>query len=116
MDFNRNKDAINRELDHFIELLNTTLPRYSALLKQDVLSDLELRELGDIEYFLIEVNGKINEIKKKLEHDLFGHSLDLYYKLKAKAQKGDIASQQKFETMRDAFNESLKGDTIVNWN
>jgi hypothetical protein len=51
-----------------------------------------------------------------LENDLFGHSIDLYYKLKKSAQNGDVQAQQKFETMRDAFNESLKGDTIINWN
>lgn len=116
MYFQQNKDAINRELDQFILLLNETLPRYSTLLKKQNLAIEELKELGEIEYFLIEVNAKITEIKTKLEHDLFGHSLDLYYKLKQKAKSGDEISRQKFEIMRDSFNESLKGDTIINWN
>ncbi len=116
MDFNQNRDAINKELEQFIELLNKTLPRYSTLLKKQKISSLELKELGDIEYFLIGVNAKITEIKKMLEHDLFGHSLDLYYKLKLRAARGDADAQMKFEMMRDAFNESLKGDTIINWN
>jgi hypothetical protein len=116
MDFSQNRDAINKELEQFIQLLNETLPRYSSLLKKQEISSSELKELGDIEYFLIGVNAKITEIKKMLENDLFGHSIDLYYKLKKSAQNGDVQAQQKFETMRDAFNESLKGDTIVNWN
>ena len=116
MDFNQNRDAINKELEQFILLLNETLPRYSSLLKKQEISSSELKELGDIEYFLIEVNAKITEIKKMLENDLFGHSIDLYYKLKRSAQNGDVQAQHKFEAMRDAFNESLKGDTIINWN
>ena len=116
MDFSDNIDAINRELEHFIELLNKTLPRYSMLLKKEDISSQELKELGDIEYFLLGVNAKITEIKKKLEHDLFGLSLDAYYKLKKRASKGDTIAQRKFEIMKDAFNEALKGDTIINWN
>jgi len=116
MDFSQNRDAINKELEQFIQLLNITLPRYSDLLKKQDISGIELKELGDIEYFLIGVNAKITEIKKMLEHDLFGHSLDLYYKMKLRALKGDPVAVQKLEIMRDSFNESLKGDTIVNWN
>lgn len=116
MDFNQNRDAINKELEQFIQLLNKTLPRYSNLLKKQTINATELKELGEIEYFLIEVNAKITEIKKMLEHDLFGHSLDLYYKMKHRAAKGDLVASQKLEIMRDSFNESLKGDTIVNWN
>lgn len=116
MDFSQNRDAMNKELEQFINLLNETLPRYSGLLKKQEITSSELKELGDIEYFLIGVNAKISEIKKMLENDLFGHSIDLYYKLKKSAQNGNVQAQKKFETMRDAFNESLKGDTIINWN
>lgn len=116
MDFNDNIDAINRELEHFIDLLNKTLPRYSMLLKKENINPQELKELGDIEYFLLGVNAKITEIKKKLENDLFGLSLDAYYKLKKRAAQGVSVAERKFEIMKDAFNEALKGDTIINWN
>lgn len=116
MNFDEQKNAINRELDQFIHLLNDTLPRYSNLLKKANITEQELTELGEIEYFLIEVNAKISEIKSKLEHDLFGHSLDVYFELKQKALTGDSSSIQKFEMMRSAFNESMKGDTLFNWN
>lgn len=116
MNFERNKDALNRDLEQFISTLNELLPRYSKLLRQSVLTNEELGELGEIEYFLLEVNTKISEIKNLLEHDLFGHSLDTYYILKKKALEGDVLSQLKFNRMRETFFNSLKEGSIINWN
>ncbi len=116
MDFRANKDALNKELEHFISLLEEMLPRYSVLLRKSEISSTELKELGEIEHFLIEINAKISLIKGKLEQDLFGHSLDTYYKLKAKATKGDMASAAKLKMMREIFEESLEGGSLVNWN
>ncbi len=116
MDFRANKDALNKELEHFISLLEEMLPRYAVLLRKSNITSTELKELGEIEHFLIEINAKISLIKGKLEQDLFGHSLDTYYKLKAKAIKGDAASAAKLKTMRDIFEESLEGGSLVNWN
>lgn len=115
-DFYENKDDLNRELEQFIGTLNTLLPRYSALLKKKKLSVIEAQELGQIEHFLIEINAKITEIKNMLDHDLFGHSIDQYYQLKEKAKAGDINARVKLEALREAFMESLKGDTLLNWN
>jgi hypothetical protein len=115
-DFYENKDDLNRELEQFVKTLNTVLPIYSALLKKEKLSGSELEELGQIEHFLIEINAKITQIKKVLDHDLFGHSIDQYYQLKEKAKAGDINARVKLETLRDAFKESLKGDALLNWN
>lgn len=116
MNFRQNKDALNRELEQFIATLNELLPRYSNLLRKPVLSNDELGELGDIEYFLLEVNTKISSIKNMLEHDLFGHSLDVYYKLKQKALDGEVVSQLKYNRMRESFVDSLKEGSIINWN
>ncbi len=116
MDFNRNKEALNRELEQFIEILNELLPRYSMLLRKTPISEEELQELGEIEHFLIEVNAKITGIKNVLEEDLFGHSIDLYYKLKAKALKGDLNARRKWERMRENFHETLLNEPFVNWN
>lgn len=110
------QDQINHELDRFIALLNDALPRYTLLIKKSDLSTSELNELGELEYFLIEINGKISMLKKQLEHDLFGLSLDLYYKLKNKALNGDITASKKVLMMRDAFNKSLKTNDFINWN
>lgn len=115
-DFKQNKIALNHELEQFKTILDQLLPRYSFLLKKDNLSKKELKELGDIEHYLIEVNSKITTIKEMLEEDLFGHSLDIYYKLKKKAVLGDSAAAAKLERMRETFEESFKGDRIFNWN
>ena len=67
MDFRANKDALNKVLEHFISLLEEMLPRYAVLLRKSDISSGELKELGEIEHFLIEVNAKISVIKGKLE-------------------------------------------------
>lgn len=115
-DFSKNKDDLNRDLEQFISKLNALLPRYSLLFKRPILNPEETKELGEIEHFLIEINSKITELKNMLEHDLFGHSLDYYYETKRKAQEGDFEAKLKFERLREAFNESLKGDALMNWN
>lgn len=116
MDFKAYQKELNKELDQFTKLLNEALPRYTDLVKKTNISDVELVELGELEYFLIEVNGKIAELKKQLEHDLFGLSLDLYYKLKQRAREGDIKAARKIAIMKQAFDKSLKGNSLINWN
>lgn len=115
-DFKQNKAALNRELERFMTILDELLPRYSLLLDKNNLSNLELTELGEIEHYLIEVNAKISTIKNMLEQDLFGHSLDVFYKLKVKAKNGDLVAQAKLNRMRDIFEESLKLGNIFIWN
>jgi len=116
MGFKEQQAAIQRELDRFIDLLGVLLPRYSRLLKRDDLTEQELHELGEIEHFLIGVNGRISEIKQLLEEDVFGHSIDYYYKLKHRAEKGDESAIRKMHKLRDAFNESLQAGTMIHWN
>ena len=116
MSFEEKKNNTNKDLEQFIHTLNEMLPEYGRLLKKVELTDSELQRLGDLEYFLIEVNAKIAQIKKMLDHDLFGLSLDLYYKTKQKAKNGDLAAKKKLDKMRDTFNESLKAETLILWN
>lgn len=113
---NAYQERINEELKRFIELLKTALPRYNDLVKKCNISKNELDELGELEYFLIELNGKIAQLKKQLEHDLFGLTLDSYYKLKKKALKGDVSAIVKITMMRKAFDRALKGNNLINWN
>ena len=115
-EFDNNKERMKDEMDKFISELNSILPRYSLLLKQEELSDDEISELGEIEYFLIEISGRIHQAKRMLDNDLFGLSLDLYYKLKQRAKIGDIKAKKKLDQMRETFKESLKGETIILWN
>jgi len=115
-DFKENKKQLDKELEQFIMQLNQLLPQYHTLLKKKDLNQEELKKLGEIEHYLIGVNSKIMEIKGKLEQDLFGQSMDIYYKLKVQATQGDPSAKLKLEKMRDAFAEALKSGDLVNYN
>jgi hypothetical protein len=116
MAFKDKREQMNNELQRFISTLNEILPRYTNLLKKTELTPLELSELGEMEYFLIEINSKIVELKKILEHDLFGLSIDRYYQLKQEAKSGNIQAKKKLDKMRESFNESLKNTSLIDWN
>lgn len=116
MGFKEQQAAIQRELDRFIDLLGVLLPRYSGLLKRTDLSEKELNELGEIEHFLIGVTARVTEIQQLLEQDVFGHSLNLYYKLKEQASMGDENAHRKMLKLRDTFTESMKIGGIIQWN
>ena len=114
--FKENKRELDKELESFISLLNQLLPHYHSLLKKKDLSSDELKRLGEIEHYLLGVNSKIIDIKGKLEQDLFGQSLDVFYKLKENAINGDAKAKLKLEKMRDSFSEALKAGDIINFN
>lgn len=116
MEFEKNKELLNRELDQFNMILGRILPRYIELMHKSELNETESKELGDIEHYLIEINGKIAEIKYKLDHDLFGETLDYYYEIKEKALSGDKVAQKKFAQLRKSLVDSMKDDTFFNWN
>lgn len=116
MGFKEQQAAIQKELDRFIDLLGVLLPRYSQLLKSKDLSEDELNELGEIEHFLIGVNGRIGEIKNILEQDVFGHGLDQYYKTKQKALDGDLVAIQKLEHLRKSFEDAMVTGAMIQWN
>lgn len=115
-DFKLNKEALNKELERFMAILDELLPRYSSLLEKQNITPTELTELGDIEHYLIEVNAKITAIKNMLEQDLFGNSFETYYKLKNKAKQGDKIAVAKLERMRENFEKLFKDGAIFNWN
>ncbi len=116
MSFNKHKHALNKELEHFNSVLGEILPRYLSLVRKKDSTPEEDKELGEIEHFLIEVNGKIAEIKNKLDQDLFGETMDHYYKVKAEASKGDPAAKERLDKLQSTLRESIKGDTFFNWN
>ena len=109
MDFKDSKDALNRDLERFINTLNELLPRYTFLLSKDFLEREEVSELGDIEHFLMDVNAKISEIKVTLEQDLFGNSLDTYFKVKREAVLGDKNARTKYLRMREVIEDVIIG-------
>jgi hypothetical protein len=116
MSFEKHKQLLNRELDQFNVVLGELLPRYVFLVRKEDCSAEELKELGEVEHFLIEVNSKIASIKNRLDQDLFGETMDLYYKVKAEAEKGNVVAQKKFRRLRASLHESIKGDMFFNWN
>ena len=115
MEFEKNKNILNRELDQFNAILGEILPRYIELMKLDTLGEVETKELGQIEHYLIEVNGKIAEIKHKLDHDLFGETLEIYYKTKQEALNGNENAIKRLEKLKSVFSKTIKGDTFFNW-
>jgi hypothetical protein len=114
--FKENRKELDEELERFIALLNQLLPHYHFLLKKTDPNEDEINRLGEIEHYLIGVNSKIMEIKGKLEQDLFGQSIDTYYKLKLSAYEGNPHSKLKLEKMRDTFIQALKKGDLINYN
>jgi hypothetical protein len=114
--FEEQKDALNRELKNLVEQLNEMLPRYTVLLNKKDLSRDEVSELGEIEHFLIGLNSKISEIKERIQQDLFGHTLERYYQLKAKVLNGDEEARVIMDRLRSIFEEHLEKGMIINWN
>ncbi len=116
MDFKKHKETLNQELDQFNSILGEILPRYVFLVRKKDTSSDETKELGDIEHFLIEINSKITTIKNRLDQDLFGETMQMYYKLKEEAKNGDVTSKERLDKLRSTLHESIKGDTFFNWN
>lgn len=115
-DFKQSKEALNRELQQFMSILDELLPRYTLLLEKKNISPAEITELGEIEHYLIQLNAQITAIKEMLEEDLYGHSLEVYYALKHKAAQGDPVAEAKFKRMRASFEEALRSGSIFIWN
>ncbi len=116
MGLNEQKRRLNRELDEFNLVLGQILPRYLELMKKEKISPEEEKELGDTEHTLIEINAKIAEIKSKLDQDLFGETMNLYYRVKAKAKTGDLNSKLNLDRLRTRFQISIEGNSFFNWN
>jgi len=116
MSFEKHRQLLNQELDQFNALLGELLPRYVLLVRKENCTAEELKELGEIEHYLIEVNSKIANIKNRLDQDLFGETMDLYYKVKAEAEKGNPKAEKRFEQLKNSLSASIKGDVFFNWN
>jgi hypothetical protein len=116
MGLEKHKKLLNRELDQFNSILGEILPRYVLLMKKKESTVEEEKELGEIEHFLIEINAKIAEIKSKLDQDLFGETMNQYYKAKSAAENGDENAKRRMEKLREVFLESIQGDEFYKWN
>ncbi len=108
--------AIQRELDRFIDLMEVLLPRYNNLMRIDQPSEEQLVELGELEHFLIGVSARVTNLKQILDQDVFGQSLDVYFKLKQKAALGDEKALKKLNRLRETFHRSINEGGIIQWN
>ncbi len=109
-------EKINKELAQFLGSLNLILPRFLELSKKSVLNDEEKFEIGEIEHNLIGINAKISELKNSLDHALYGHVIDTYYKLKDEMKNGDDRVLLKYEHLKSKFTEFLFQENLINWN
>ena len=115
-EFKYRKQEMNREIDKFVELLNDILPRYSMLLRKKDMSHEEVEELGELEHYLIELNSKILDIKNKIQNDLFGQTIDTYYRLKIKAKNGDEVAKSQMRKLKRIYLDALIAGSIICWN
>ena len=116
MGLKEHKKNLNLELDQFNSILGEVLPRYISLMKMKDPSKEDEKELDEIEHFLFEVNGKIAEIKTKLDQDSFGEILNLYYKTKQAVKNGDAGAKKRLSKLRDLFSDYVHGEDIFIWN
>lgn len=116
MGLNEHKKNLNQELDQFNSILGEVLPRYISLMKMKDPSIKDQKELDEIEHFLFEVNGKIAEIKTKLDQDSFGEILNLYYKTKQEVQNGDTSAEKRLNKLRVLFSDYVHSEDIFVWN
>jgi hypothetical protein len=107
---------LNKELDEFHFVLGQILPRYLELMKKKCKTPEEKYELDNTEQTLLEINTKIAKIKNKLYQDLFGETINLYYRVKAKANLGDLNSKIHLDRLRAKLQTSIEGDHFFNWN
>ena len=82
MGLDEHKKLLNKELDQFNLILGEILPRYILLMKKKDITPEEEKELGEIEHFLIEVNGKIAAIKNNSLFNIINESVTLVVKFK----------------------------------
>ena len=116
MGLDEQKRRLNKELDEVNLVLGQILPRYLELIKKESTSPEEDKELGDTEHALLEINTKIAEIKSTLDQDLFGETISLYYRVKAKAKTGDLNSKLHLDRLRTKFQTLMERDNFFNWN
>lgn len=116
MELNEHKKNLNQELDQFNSILGEVLPRYISLMKLKSPTTKDQKELDKIEHLLFEVNGKIAEIKTKLDQDSFGEILNLYYKTKQEVSDGDPGAKKRLKKLRDLFSDYVDSEDIFNWN
>lgn len=114
-DFDKYMGNLRSDMEKVLEQIRALIPKYAELKSKSKLSNAEQKDLGDIEYILIEASPYVEEIRNLLKKDLFGSSLDYYYHTKNKAQKGNIKAKEELDRLRkQLMNDFFKKDEIMN--
>jgi hypothetical protein len=108
------QQKMNYEMEQFTSIIQQLLPKYIALVEKPTLSLQETYELGEIEYSLVEINDKLNCIREQITRNLFGYSLDNYYKLKKYFVDSNL--EMKLNHLKKTFESEIREGDIIIWN
>ena len=98
--FDKYMGNLRFDLEKVLDQIRILVPKYAELKSKSSLSSQEQKELGDLEYILIEMSPMIDQLQKLLKNDLFGNSLDYYYLTKSKAKEGNIKAKEELDRLR----------------
>lgn len=110
------QQQLNLELDHFSTIIQHVLPTYINLIEQPSLTQLELIELGEIEYYLLELNDKLNCIREVIVKALFGATFENYYQRKNELMNQKKDNHSQLVKLKAAFEKEIKEGGIIIWN
>lgn len=115
--FKETQLKLNQELENFSAIIQLVLPKYLTLIAQPTLNQSELIELGEIEYYLLEVNDKLNCLRELIAKHLFGNTIDLYYHQKKTLLKSNKQkTKHQLEKLKVAFEKEIREGGIIIWN
>lgn len=98
--FDKYMGNLRFDLEKVLDQIRVLVPKYAELKAKPKLTPDEQKELGDIEYILIEVSPIIDQLQNLIKKDLFGNSLDYYYLTKSKAKEGNIKAKEELDRLR----------------
>lgn len=116
MKSNVNNENLLRHLSNLERALTEVIPKYLELVGKDKLNKQELSELGELEYFLMDIDSRIKHITQMLEQQLYGSTMERMLKMKDKARSGSLTAKLKYDEMRKSFQEMLTSGVIFEWN
>lgn len=113
--FDKYMGNLRSDIEKVLEQVRLLIPKYAELKSKTHLTTQEQKELGDIEYVLIEASPYIEELRNLIKRDVFGSSLDYYYHTKTKAQEGNIQAKEELDRLRKLLmNDFFEKDEIMN--
>jgi hypothetical protein len=113
--FDKYMGNLRFDIEKVLDQIRMLIPKYAELKSKSNLSELEQKELGDIEYILIEASPYIEDLHNLIKKDLFGNSLDHYYAMKSKAKEGNLKAKEELDRLRKFLMEDFfENDEILN--